>query len=248
MADYYSPTVVRPSIPGSAITRLEWALLTGMFEHERDGEAVYFFASEGPSSTIWLDIAEVKGMLRDEDAPSGIVVEMVREKLKTTDPDELELELDLSDLGEAAIFQEIVRRSATLDHVVITSAWTCSKMRPDGFGGGVTVVTADHILSSSTTEMEGRLLDQADYGDLGCAPGHGKHPALVLGEEDVRSMVADIQHAYAGTDTAAVAVSDDQIRAACIEVIGRLDPDEQLHNIEFAAAVAAIGIARGTPA
>lgn len=77
-----------------------------------------------------------------------------------------ELELDLSDLGEANILQAIVRRCEQLDHVTITSAWTCTKMRPDGFGGGITVVTAERILSSSTIQMEGELLDRAEYGDL----------------------------------------------------------------------------------
>lgn len=117
-------------------------------------------------------------------------------------------------------------------------------MRPDGFGGGVTVVTADAILSSSTSEMEGRLLDRADYGGLGCASGHGKHPVLMLDEAEVRSMVADIQQAYAETDVATVMVDDEQIRQACLGLIPTLDLDEQLRSLEFSAAMAAIRIAR----
>lgn len=246
MADYYSPTVVRPSIPASAITPLELALLTHMFEHEPDGDAIYFYASDGPSDTVWLDIADLKVMLQDEPMPSGAVIEMIRSKSAEADPDETELELDLSDLGDAAIFQQIVRRCDQLDHVTITSAWTCTKMRPDGFGGGVTVVTADHILSSSTSEMECRLLDKAEHGELGCAPGHGRHPVLTLAEEDVRSMLTDIQKAHAGADTAAIEVSDTHIRQACVATIGKLNLDEQIRNIEFSAAMAAIGIASGT--
>lgn len=248
MADYHSPTVVRPSIPVSAITPLELALLTGMFEHEPDGDALYFYASEGPSDMVWLDIADIREMLKDEPMPSGCIVEMVRKMLTEAGPDETELELDLSDLGDAAIFQQIVRRCDQLDHVTITSAWTCSKMRPDGFGGGVTVVTADHILSSSTNEMECRLLDKAEHGDVGCAPGHGRHPVLVLAEEDVRSMLADVRKAYAEADAAAVEVSDVHIRKGCIETIGKLNLDEQLERLTFTAASAAIRIARATPA
>jgi len=248
MADYHSPTVVRPSIPASAMTRLELALLTGIFEHESDGDAIYFYASEGPSDMVWLEIADIEEMLKDEPMPSGCIVEMVRKMLTETGSDETELELDLSDLGDAALFQQIVRRCEELDHVTITSAWTCTKMRPDGFGGGVTVVTADQILSSSTNEMECRLLDKAEHGDLGCAPGHGRHPVLMLAEEDVRSTLTDIREAYAGTDATAVDVSDAHIRQGCIEAIGTLNLDDQLERLAFSAAMAAIRIARVTPA
>ncbi|HPB23902.1 MAG TPA: hypothetical protein PLL48_16425 [Novosphingobium sp.] len=248
MADYYSPTVVRPSIPLAAITPLEHALLTCMFEHEADGDAIYFFASEGPSDTVWLGIADLKAALEDEPMPSGQIVEMIRARLAEASLDDTELEIDLSDLGDAAIFQQIVRRCKELDHIVITSAWTCTKMLPDGFGGGVTVVTAEHILSSSTSQMECRLLDQAEHGDLGCAPGHARHPILMLNEGDVREMVADVQKAYAETDAGTVKVADIQIRQGCIEAIDKLNLDELLRNIEFSAAIAAIRIARAASA
>lgn len=248
MADYHSPTVVRPSIPLAAITPLEHALLCQMFEHESDGDTVYFFSENGPSDTVWLDIADLKIMLDGEPTPSGPVAQMIRAKLAEAGPDETELELDLSDLGGAAIFQQIVRRCDQLDHVVTTSAWTCTRMRPDGFGGGVTVVTADQILSSSTNEMEARLLDRCDYGDLGCAPGHGQHCILAIEEPEVRSMVADIQQAYEGTDAAGVMVSDEHIRQACIALIPTLDLDEQLRGLEFSAAMAAIRIGRAASA
>lgn len=248
MADYHSPTVVQPSIPANAMTRLELALLTGVFEHESDGDAIYFYASEGPSDMVWLGIADLKEALEDEPMPSGCIVEMIRKLLTEAGPDETELEIDLSDLGDAAIFQQIVRRCEVLDHVTITSAWTCTKMRPDGFGGGVTVVTAHQILSNSTNEMECRLLDEAEHGDLGCAPGHGRHPVLMLAEEDVRSTLRDIQKVYAGTDAAAVEVSDVHIRQGCVEAISRLNLDDQLERIVSSAAMAATRIARAGPA
>ena len=43
-------------------------------------------------------------------------------------------------------------------------------MRPDGFGGGITVVTADQILSSSTLHMEGELFDRAEQAALARTP------------------------------------------------------------------------------
>src|SRR5690606_11680553 len=135
-----------------------------------------------------------------------------------------------------------------LDHVTITSAWTCTKMRPDGFGGGITVVTAERILSSSTIQMEGELLDRAEYGDLACAPGHGRHAILMLDEAEVRSVVTGVQEAYAETDVAVVDVADANVRQGCIEAIGALNLDEQLRQIEFGAAMAAIRIARAASA
>jgi hypothetical protein len=248
MTDYHFPTVVRPSIPLAAITPLELALLTAMFEHETDGDTLYFFSSEGASSTVCLDAADVKAMLADEIIAEDSVAAFLRDRLAEADPNEAELEVDLSDFDETRILQQIVRRCADLDHVVIVSAWTCSRMRQDGFGGGVTVVTADAILSSSTNEMEARLRDRADYGDLGCAPGHGKHPVLMLDEAEVRSMIADIQQAYAETHVATVTVDDAQIRQACLALIPTLDLDEQLRGLEFSAAMAAIRIARAASA
>lgn len=244
MADYHSPTVVRPSIPADAITPLELTLLTSMFEHEADDDAIYFYSSEGPSDMVRLDIADLRESLEGGPMPSGPIVEMIRARLAETASDETELELDLSDLGEATIFQGIVRRCAQLDHVTIVSAWTCTKMRPDGFGGGITVVTADHILSSSTIHMEGELLDRAEHGNLACAPGHGRHVVLGLAEEGVRSMVTDIQTAYPETDIAAVEVADTHIRGGSLEALARLDFGEELRAIEFSAAWAAIRIAQ----
>lgn len=170
MADYHSPTVVRPSIPAAAITPLELILLTGMFEHEIDDDAIYFYSSEGPSDMVWLEIAELKTLLEADARLCGPIIETIRTALEKAGSDETELELDLSDLGEAMIFQGIVRRCEQLDHVTIVSAWTCTKMRPDGFGGGVTVVTADQIFSSSTIHMEGELLDRAEQAVLAHAP------------------------------------------------------------------------------
>lgn len=170
MADYYSPTVVRPSIAAEAITSLELAVLTPMLEFEADGDAIYFFSSEGPSDTIWLDIETLKAGLAEQAVMPCGLSDIVREALEAAGNDE-EIELDLSDLGGAGIFQSIVRRCEGLSAVVITSAWTCTKMRPDGFGGGATVVTADHILSGSTAQMECELLDRAEAGETGGAPG-----------------------------------------------------------------------------
>ena len=45
---------------------------------------------------------------------------------------------------------DIIRRSATLRYVTAVSAFTCSTMRPDGFGGRAAVITADTVMDKST--------------------------------------------------------------------------------------------------
>ena len=243
MADYYSQTVVQPDIPVDAITPLELALLTSIYEHELGDASIYFFASEGPSGIVWLDITELRAMLADEIIAPGSIAGMARDKLDAAGPEEVEIEIDLSDLGDATIFQAIVRRCDQLDHVTITSGWTCSKMRPDGFGGGVTVVTADHILSSSTSEMEYRLLDRCEYGELGCAPGHGSHVLLRLDEADVRQEIITMAEvgSPAGADPSAVTGED--IRMACLKAVEATDLAVQHEAIAAIAARAAIAIA-----
>ena len=56
--------------------------------------------------------------------------------------------------------QDIVKRSATLKYVTVVSAFTCSKMRPDGFGGMAVVITADAIKGKSTDDIVNDCLDE----------------------------------------------------------------------------------------
>jgi hypothetical protein len=54
MADYYSPTVIQPTIPVAAMTPLERLLFENIFTAEPDGDGVYFYAEEGPVDFIAL--------------------------------------------------------------------------------------------------------------------------------------------------------------------------------------------------
>jgi len=63
----------------------------------------------------------------------------------------------MSLIGYDDIFQDIVRRCDALDDVEVVTAWTCTKMRPDGFGGMATLITADAIASMNT----GTFLEEA---------------------------------------------------------------------------------------
>jgi hypothetical protein len=43
-ADYFSPTVIQPTIPVADITPLERLLLSHIFNAEPDGKVLYFYA------------------------------------------------------------------------------------------------------------------------------------------------------------------------------------------------------------
>jgi hypothetical protein len=60
------------------------------------------------------------------------------------------------------IFQDIVRRSATLKYVTAVSSFTCTKMRADGFGGMAVLITADAIRGKSTNDILEDFLAEID--------------------------------------------------------------------------------------
>src|SRR3546814_1067993 len=93
---------------------------------------------------LFLDLAEVRALLGEDEGVGSGLADLVREEMAKCDPDDVEFELDMSAIGFEGIFQDIVQRSE-LDYVEVEAAWTCSKMRPDGFGGDATLITADDI-------------------------------------------------------------------------------------------------------
>jgi galactokinase len=54
-----------------------------------------------------------------------------------------------------------VRRSPTLRYVTAVSAFTCSKMRPDGFGGMAILITASEVMSKLTNDIIQDFLNEA---------------------------------------------------------------------------------------
>ena len=79
-------------------------------------------------------------------------------------------EIDLSGTSWEYIFQDIVRRSPTLDCVTIVSAFTCTKMRRDGFGGMAVLITADAIEGKSTNDVLEDFLAEAEGADSPSCP------------------------------------------------------------------------------
>lgn len=243
MADYSTPTIIRPNIPAEAITMLELIVLTEMYEWERDGDGLYFFAPEGTPTEIQLDVTQVRELAAVAPEGRGSIVPLLLSKLAELDTEEGSFDLDVTDMKDAQIFQDILHRCPDIDHVSIVSGWTCSRMRPDGFGGAVTVITRDRIQSSTTNEMEGQMCALAKYGEIGSAPGTGEHRVLTLSEQIVREMVTDVEQVALAHREHTVNVTDADIRAGCLEAIATTLLAAYGKNLAFSAAQAATRIA-----
>jgi len=160
MADYYSPTVIQPPIPAAAMTPLERLLLENIFSDSdsADRGGLYFYAEEGPLDFIVLSRIEIEAAIAASNGAAGTAATFLAERLSQVAPEEAEIDLDLSVTSWEAIFQDIVRRSPTLRYVTAITAFECSKMRPDGFGGMAVLITADRILSKSTHDLIAEFL------------------------------------------------------------------------------------------
>ena len=160
MAHYHSPTVVTPTIPVADMTALENLLLQQIFDESMDGNEAYFHAWYGPSDILTIDATELRTAWQESRGHESRINAYIEERLEAFDAtadDQRsdEIDLDLTGPGEdwTRMLQDIVRRSQTLDEIVVTAAFTCSKMRSDGFGGSVMRITADAIQYASTAEM-----------------------------------------------------------------------------------------------
>lgn len=154
MADYFTSTVVQHDIPCADMTTLERLVLGLIFEAEQAGDDVYFFARDNIDMVLSLPLAAVRWAMVGAAVPSRLLD-------LGTGADAETLGLDLSAEDFAFIFQDIVRRSSTLPYVTVEAAFTCSKMRADGFGGMATLITADDVLSESTTDLLEKWLADA---------------------------------------------------------------------------------------
>jgi hypothetical protein len=158
MADYFTQLVVQQNIPSSLISPFEELLLSAILEHEQIDDEMYFFASEQV-----CDFPEVlRGDLQEALAasPQRSRLRAFAEKaLAASNPEHSYFDLDLSacEFGSDAhliVLQDIVRRSkGQLPYLTIAAAYTCSKMRPDGFGGMCIVITPSSIRFWSTYDV-----------------------------------------------------------------------------------------------
>jgi len=150
MADYYTPTVVQQTIPPAAMTPIETLILRRIFDSETIDGNLYFFSECGPDDAPRFDPAELRQALEQSKEIPSSIYGAIKDKLASADPSAGEIELDLSIASWECIFQDIVKRSPALSYISVVASFICMKMRPDGFGGMVTLITAQTILVAST--------------------------------------------------------------------------------------------------
>lgn len=160
MADYLSQTVIQPLFPSHLLTEEDLDFFSAFHieaEKGRSGETYYLFADEWCSS----------GVLYNEETGE-------------------ETEYEEDDLIHR--FQEIIRRSeGTLPWVSMEKAYTCSKMRPDGFGGSAIFITADDMKHVSTGYWLEEQIDKLE----GSTPDPVPTVAVVMEGGLVQSIVSD---------------------------------------------------------
>ena len=154
MADYYTQTVIHQEIPERLIAPFERLLLAEIFENENRSDAIYYYASERPSDFITLDRRAVENALSTCRVRSRIRSALVETLLKS-DPDQDYFDFDLTAACDyTVILQDIVRRSkGALPYLTIAAAYTCSKMRPDAFGGMCIMIAPRAIRYWSTYDV-----------------------------------------------------------------------------------------------
>jgi hypothetical protein len=240
MADYFSPTVIQQLIPIADMTPLERLVLSLIFDAESDGEAVYFHASLGPNDTIGLSISELRAAFDASARSDNTATTYIAARLAAVSTDDTDIEIDFSATSWEFIFQDIVRRSSTLSYVTAVTSFTCSKMRPDGFGGMAALITADAIVCKSTNDIPEYIL----MGREGDSANNGVHVLLRIREDAVREQIGQaIQTDPTLTRLTADAVNGTDIHAACLAVVECSDLSEEQGAAEFRAALAAIRVA-----
>lgn len=154
MAHYATPTVVIPALPVDCIEPVERFILTSVFEHQLWEGALHLFAQEGVDDELFVSRPTLDAVL-DRVEPGThrlamLLAAQIREPSQANDPQPLIC--FINELEPTRVLQGIVRRhTEQIPHVVIQQAFTCSKMRPDGFGGAATLIHAEGIEHICTT-------------------------------------------------------------------------------------------------
>ena len=154
MADYMNQSVFQPSIPKHLINDEDRRIIEAFsITFEPDGEDKFYLYADEWCCNGYLDSEE---------------------------PDGEEIELTEDDLLNR--FQEIIRRSnGELPWISKESAYTCSKMRPDGFGGGAVFITADDIQYSFTGQWLEERIRETETGDVGPQTEDSPPPKPIVG-------------------------------------------------------------------
>lgn len=169
MADYHAPLVIQPDIPLEAMTALEFFLLTHMLQSEVTDDGVYLFAElsveEMPAVKAGLlrqAYCESAGIESRVLAPVG---QWLDEIGYCGDDDGTHFDLDalLDHSAWIVMLQDITRRSQDVAYVTVSGAYTCTKMRSDGFGGWAALIYPEDVRMQSTNDLLDAFIKEAKF-------------------------------------------------------------------------------------
>src|SRR5271168_2836860 len=164
MAMYYCPTIVQQPIPVADLTPLERLVLPQMFSMESNGETLQFYTDTSPDVMIPISVAALRAAIGASKGVDSVLADPLVQSIAKAPANVAEIEIDLSGISFEYIFQDIVRRSATLRYLTIVTSFTCSRMRPDGWGGMAMLITADAIVGKSTNDILEEFLAEFEAG------------------------------------------------------------------------------------
>lgn len=156
MSDYATPTVVIPPIPEACMTPVERFILTSVFAHEcvPERQALYLYAETNIDEEVFVSRAACEAALDRHEPGTDRLAMLLAHDLRRPSQrhDPTPLISFINDLDPLRVLHGIVRRHADLlPWVIIQQAFTCTRMRPDGFGGMGTVIHAGGIEHNCTT-------------------------------------------------------------------------------------------------
>lgn len=162
MADYYTPTIVQQVIPLADITSLECLLLGEIFQSDLVSDGLYYTSEDGPKDMIWVESEKLRACLDDPAARASSAFNEVINQCSDAILQGEEVEIDASMEWWTALFQDIISRSSTLDHISVIMSYNCSKLRDDGLGGMAMLITAKAVRSKSTEDILAEFMAEAE--------------------------------------------------------------------------------------
>ena len=140
MADYYSSGPIQPMIPKRLVTEEDLDLLDAF------NIKVYPEKSNNEESHYFFAPEWSGSAYMEKDGK----------------------DIELSEDDIFACFQKIIRRSnGEIPWVSLELGYSCSKDRPDGYGGYAVFITADDVQYSSTSQWLEQRISEAETGDFG---------------------------------------------------------------------------------
>jgi hypothetical protein len=180
MADFMTPTVIQQRIPEKDISPLERLLLSNMFDYRLFDKEVYLSSEDGPATFLAIDRSDLEGALAKSRKLKSLIAPEIERQLAKTPADVDEIDIDLSSISWETLLQDIVKRSSTLRYLTVVSSFTCTKMRPDGFGGMAILITKDAIKGKSTNDILEDFLAEAGFDQddaRGCEGSDDRRPS-----------------------------------------------------------------------